>query len=314
MAKLATRVAIVLLLVFLLLFAEGRRRAFVDDAEKENEEEFSGTIIDTEESASDADLNKAADSMLFACDPTKAAEDGCPGPAESRDPPPAPAPGPDASPATGERASLQTVSMNDVLIPNVKGVHYNLADNWFSCVPLSEYQNRAIRYLEIGAFYGANLISVANSYGVHPDSRFTVIDPWSDYADYAEYKGEIGSVFDVFLDNVESSGHSDKIVAKRGYSHEELLSLEDESFDIIYIDGNHEPEYVLEDAVLSFRKLKKGGVLIFDDYGWGGEFMTQMGIDAFLSGYHKRIRPLGMPCKTGSSCQVVVQKFYGKDW
>ena len=33
--------------------------------------------------------------------------------------------------------------------------------------------------------------------------------------------------------------------------------FKDEFFDIIYIDGNHEPEYVLEDAVLSFRKLKK---------------------------------------------------------
>jgi hypothetical protein len=36
--------------------------------------------------------------------------------------------------------------------------------------------------------------------------------------------------------------------------------------DIIYIDGNHGPEYVLEDADLSFRKLKNG-IMIFDDYG-----------------------------------------------
>ena len=71
-----------------------------------------------------------------------------------------------------------------------------------------------------------------------------------------------------------------------------MLKLNDDFFDIIYIDGNHEPEYVLEDAVLSFRKLKKGGIMIFDDYGWGGKDLTQRGIDAFLSGYHKKIKKL----------------------
>lgn len=50
---------------------------------------------------------------------------------------------------------------------------------------------------------------------------------------------------------------------------------------------------MLEDAVLSFRKLKIGGIMIFDDYGWGGPDLTQKGIDAFLAGYHKRITYLG---------------------
>ena len=63
--------------------------------------------------------------------------------------------------------------------------------------------------------------------------------------------------------------------------------------DIIYIDGNHEPNYVLEDAVLSFRKLKSNGILIFDDYGWGGPNLTQKGIDGFLSAYSKKYRFIG---------------------
>jgi predicted O-methyltransferase YrrM len=89
----------------------------------------------------------------------------------------------------------------------------------------------------------------------------------------------------------------------RGYSNSEILNFPDEYFDIIYIDGNHEPEYVLEDAVLSFRKLKQDGIMIFDDYGWGGPDLTQRGIDAFLSGFHKRIVYLG-----AENTQVFVQK------
>ena len=49
-----------------------------------------------------------------------------------------------------------------------------------------------------------------------------------------------------------------------------LRRLPLESFDIIYIDGSHAVNDVLEDAVLSFRLLKPEGILIFDDYRWVG--------------------------------------------
>jgi SAM-dependent methyltransferase len=170
-----------------------------------------------------------------------------------------------------------------------KGTTFRLADNWMSYVNVGEYANRPINYLEIGAFYGGNLISVANSYAAHKDSKLHAIDPWEDYDLYDEYKGHQDIHYNTFLSNVEISGSKEKIVVHRGYSHNELLKFEDEYFDIIYIDGNHNPEFVLEDAVLSFRKLKKNGILIFDDYGWGGPDMVKRGIDAFLLAYFKRI-------------------------
>lgn len=173
------------------------------------------------------------------------------------------------------------------------GIAYRLSDNWYSHVALDEYKNRPIKYLEIGAFYGANIISVAQTYGLHDESRLYCIDPWEDYPDYPEYKNEQASIYATFIDNVEKSGAKDKIIINRGYSNIELVKYPDNFFDIIYIDGNHEPEYVLEDAVMSFRKLKIGGIMIFDDYGWGGPDLTQRGIDAFLKGYYKRISILG---------------------
>jgi predicted O-methyltransferase YrrM len=174
-----------------------------------------------------------------------------------------------------------------------EGVQYRLADNWFQHLGVASFENRPIQYLEIGTFYGANLFSVAKTFASHPDSKLHCIDPWIDYTDYPEYKEQQQTVYSTFLKNLENSGEKEKIVVHRGYSHEEIPKFEDEYFDLIYIDGNHEPEYVLEDAVLSFRKLKVGGMLIFDDYGWGGPDLTQKGIDAFLSGYSKRIQKLG---------------------
>ena len=144
-----------------------------------------------------------------------------------------------------------------------------MADNWFEFINPEDYKNKPIKYLEIGTFYGANLITVANSYGLHNDSKLYCIDPWEDYEDYPEYKNVISNIYDTFIKNVENSGVKEKISIKRGYSNIEVPKFTDDFFDIIYIDGNHEPEYILEDAVLSFRKLKKDGILIFDDFGPG---------------------------------------------
>lgn len=181
-----------------------------------------------------------------------------------------------------------------MLDSNFEGRKFRLANNWFNKVSLDEYKNKAIKYLEIGTSHGANLLSVGSSYGLHSDSKLYCIDPWEDYEEYPEYKGKQDIIYNKFIKNIDNSKHREKIIINRGYSNNVIPKFDDDFFDIIYIDGNHEPEYVLEDAVLSFRKLKKGGIMIFDDYGWGGPKLTKRGIDSFVKGYHKRITRLGM--------------------
>ena len=193
--------------------------------------------------------------------------------------------------------------MTNILNEKFSGVAYRLANNWFSFVKLENYQNKSINYLEIGAFYGANLLSVANTYASHKNSKLFAIDPWQDYDEYPEYKNEQQSIYLKFMENVNNSNLGDKIIPIRGFSSNEVLKFENDFFDIIYIDGNHEPEFVLEDAVVSFRKLKNNGIMIFDDYGWGEPDLTKRGIDSFLHGYYKKIKILGQ-----KETQVFIQK------
>jgi hypothetical protein len=68
-----------------------------------------------------------------------------------------------------------------------KGTAYRIATNWLPF--LTPDPRKPIKYAEVGAFYGANIVSVAETYGAHPDSTLSAIDPWTDYADYPEYKG-----------------------------------------------------------------------------------------------------------------------------
>ena len=73
-----------------------------------------------------------------------------------------------------------------------EGVTYRTASNWTPFIPV---ESKPISYLEIGAFYGANLISVANTYAAHPDSKIAAIDPWIDYNEYPEYKGQQDTIY-----------------------------------------------------------------------------------------------------------------------
>ena len=65
--------------------------------------------------------------------------------------------------------------------------------------------------------------------------------------------------------------------------------------DIIYIDGSHDENDVLEDAVLSWRLLKEGGILIFDDYRWLRLYPDQnialpiVAIDAFYRSFESHL-------------------------
>ena len=162
-----------------------------------------------------------------------------------------------------------------------QGIKYKDAANWIGFVP---QPSGPIRYLEIGVLCGNNVLSVETLYASHPDSVLVCIDPWLDHSDYPEYKGVITTYHGMFRQNTEHI--KQKLDVRRDFSHRVLPALEDESFDLIYIDGNHGTEYVLEDAVMAFRKLKVGGWMVFDDYE-GDE--VPPGIHAFLAGYKRRI-------------------------
>lgn len=167
-----------------------------------------------------------------------------------------------------------------------EGLVYRTTVNWLGVVPL---EDKPYTYLEIGALHGANVVSFCESYGIHKDTKVYVIDPFADYAEYREYEGQQEKNHEIFLKNTEK--YKDKINIIRDYSHKILPELPDDFFHIAYIDGNHKADYVLEDAVMSFRKLKNGGWLIFDDADWLDD--VRRAIDAFCYAFHERIQIYG---------------------
>jgi predicted O-methyltransferase YrrM len=81
-----------------------------------------------------------------------------------------------------------------------------------------------------------------------------------------------------------------------------LASGKEGFFDFIYVDGSHQAPDVLCDAVMSFRLLRPGGIIAFDDYLWqeplpyGADPIRspKIAIDAFTNIYCRKITVLSM--------------------
>jgi len=162
-----------------------------------------------------------------------------------------------------------------------QGNVYNLSYKWKTIIPLP---TGPIRIMEIGAYHGANVCSYMKTYAEHSDTQIHCVDPWIDYDGYHEYQRKQSCNYLTFITNLSKLSPVDlhKVYLHRGLSENIVPTFLDESFDIIYIDGNHEKRYVLEDAVLSCKKIKKGGWIIFDDMH---DREVNEGVQHFLSIY-----------------------------
>jgi hypothetical protein len=129
---------------------------------------------------------------------------------------------------------------------------------------------------------------MAENIQTHPTAHLTGIDPFLD-PDYIT-PGAPRTYKEVFYSNLKASLIESKVDIIEGYSQLELRKLPLESYDVIYIDGSHDMTDVLEDAVLSSRLLKDGGLLIFDDYRL--DVGMKRAIDTFFTFFRDDFEPV----------------------
>lgn len=127
--------------------------------------------------------------------------------------------------------------------------------------------DRPFKILEIGCFEGRGTLAFLDRLCQHPDSKVYCVDPWADVyvkgrKEFSEFDSYFKEQYSRFLFNVRN--HKDKVVVLRGSSNEIVPSLEEE-FDLAYIDGDHQPGQVYQDAVMALRLMKPGGIILFDD-------------------------------------------------
>lgn len=148
---------------------------------------------------------------------------------------------------------------------------YEFTMPWFRSHPgiwkkaLADYIGKPnVRYLEIGLFEGGSAFWMLENVLTHPTSKLVGIDP---FEDTRSYEAKFATTYpERFKQNLAKSGAKSRVELIQGFSQLEMRKMENDQFDIIYIDGAHEFEDALEDVILAWRLLKKGGILIIDDF------------------------------------------------
>lgn len=109
----------------------------------------------------------------------------------------------------------------------------------------------SLNFLEIGSCEGFTAVWLLDNILVDADDRLICVEP-----DPTE------------LLHTNLSHHGNKAIIEKRYSSDCLpyYKINRYLFDFIYVDGDHNAAGVLEDMVLSWRLLKRGGVLLVDDY------------------------------------------------
>jgi predicted O-methyltransferase YrrM len=173
---------------------------------------------------------------------------------------------------------------------------YIFTTDWFSGnIPiwselLKHFKDVPTTALEVGSYQGRSGSWLLENILTHPDSTLTCVDTFEGSVEHNEEQKK--GIYELFSHNMER--FSSKLRVHRGSSSDVLRAFpRAETYDLIYIDGDHRAETVIEDAILAFPLLRKGGIMIFDDYRFpGGDDhwdRPTIAIDAFVTIYKKSV-------------------------
>lgn len=165
--------------------------------------------------------------------------------------------------------------------------------NWFRLYAegyfrdlLQEFKDKPnLAFLQIGAFTGDASVWLANNILTDKSSVLIDVDTWQGSDEEVHHKMDFSDVERVYDHRTMTF---ENVIKVKMTSIEFLTTAEDkEYYDFIYIDGDHTADAVFKDASLSWRALKPGGIMAFDDYQWEPQLpmhlRPQPAIDLFLT-------------------------------
>jgi predicted O-methyltransferase YrrM len=165
---------------------------------------------------------------------------------------------------------------------------YKFTQNWFNFSEIKKLlhlvlnPNNMINMLEIGCFEGQSSVFFSDNYLNHNESRLTCIDPFlsvnnNDHSEFLQNNEEIN-----FDHNIKLSKNFDKIKIHK-ITSDDFFKFNNNTFDFIYIDGCHLPEYIERDMINSFNCLNKNGIMWMDDYRGGSDGSIKQAMDKILN-------------------------------
>jgi predicted O-methyltransferase YrrM len=162
--------------------------------------------------------------------------------------------------------------------------------DWFSAyakpnfekylIPLAGQQY--LQCLQIGAYTGDASLWLLENVLTGEFSQLIDIDTWLGSDEEVHETIDFNEVYTLYKERMQPFSNVTSII---NTSFNTLQFLK-ESFDFVYIDGDHTAAGVLLDAELSWYRLRAGGIMAFDDYEWGAHLPAskspKLGINLFI--------------------------------
>jgi len=124
-------------------------------------------------------------------------------------------------------------------------------------------KNNIIEILEIGSWEGRSACFFLKYF---QNSLVTCVDTWEGSPEnFNKDVPDLSGVENNFDRNIVEFKHR---VIKHKMDSKSFFNMNKIFFDLIYIDGSHFHDDVLNDAKDGFNSLKKNSYILFDDYDW----------------------------------------------
>ena len=144
---------------------------------------------------------------------------------------------------------------------------------------------------ELGVLDGWHALDIMEALSI---KKLYLIDPYKAYEKYSESVGNPRKTQRALEERMRIAKkvlkkYGNKVKFIREFSEKASKFIEDESLDFIYIDGNHQYEFVKKDVELYYPKIKKGGIIGGDDYSSSPETEREgFGVFKAVNGFFKK--------------------------
>lgn len=125
------------------------------------------------------------------------------------------------------------------------------------------FGNKKISVIEIGARYGDSSEVILKNLNI---KKYYIVDPYISYDDYKDGFNDIISEDSTIYEKTRKRLKDHPVEFIRKFSDDAYSMFDDNSIDLIFVDGNHSYEYVLSDIRNYTPKVKGGGIICGDDY------------------------------------------------
>jgi len=181
-------------------------------------------------------------------------------------------------------------------------------------IPIGRFKDIPKLFAELGFTKGAEVGTYKGSYAKNlfkriPGLHLIMVDLWDAYPGYKDFeKNDIREAENEARANVKDRNAT----VIKGWSHEVVDQIPDESLDFVFIDGNHAYEWVVWDIAKWSKKVRKGGIIYghdYDDYSnhrrWK-EMSVVPAVDGWMKSY--KIHPWFVITNNRNKCWMYVKE------